>query len=87
MSWELEIASSAKREIRRLPDDLLRRINRQILSLAENPFLHGTLRLKDRSGYRVRVGNWRILFDVYLKEQRIVILAVGHRSKVYKREL
>ena len=84
MSWELEIASSAKREMRRLSDNLLRRINQKILLIVKNPFLQGATRLKDRKGYRIRVGNWRILYDVYTKERRIVIFAVGHRSQVYK---
>ena len=84
MNWELEIASSAKREMRRLPDNLLRRINQKILLIVQNPFLQGSTRLKDRKGYRIRVGNWRILYDVYAKERRIIIFAVGHRSKAYK---
>lgn len=84
MKWELEIASSAKREMRRLSDNQLRRINQKILKLVLNPFPQGTVRLKDGNGYRIRVGNWRILYDVYTEERRIVIYAVGHRSRVYK---
>lgn len=84
MIWELEIASGAKQEMHRLSDDTLIRMNDKILELMQNPFPSGVRKLRDGSGYRVRVGVWRILYDIDKKEHRIVIFAVGHRSKVYK---
>ena len=84
MKWNLEIAASAQREMRKLPEDIIIRINQKILELIENPFPDDVRKLKDRTGYRLRVGVWRILYEVYKRERRIVIFAVGHRREIYK---
>lgn len=84
MNWELEIAFSAKREMHKLSDDILQRINYKILTLLENPFQRGAKKLQLRNGYRIRIGDWRVLYDCDVKEKKIYIFAVGHRSKVYK---
>ncbi|MCF7810223.1 type II toxin-antitoxin system RelE/ParE family toxin [bacterium] len=70
--------------MRRLSDEILLRVSNKLLQLSENPFPRGFRKLKDGNGYRVRVGDWRILFDVYKAEQKIIIFSVGHRSQVYK---
>jgi mRNA interferase RelE/StbE len=52
--------------------------------LAENPCPRGVKKLKGLSGYRLRVGDYRILYDVIPRERRVVVYAVGHRRDVYR---
>jgi mRNA interferase RelE/StbE len=67
----------------RLPAVLRRRIRYKIISLKENPRPRGIRKLSSREEYRLRVGDYRILYDIYDKEKKVVVLAVGHRRDVY----
>ena len=84
MSWKLEIKSSAKREIRRLPNGILKRIVSKINGLKENPYPEGTIKLMGMKGYRIRTGAWRILYEIDQQKRLVIIFAVRHRSKAYK---
>ncbi|MBR9700756.1 type II toxin-antitoxin system RelE/ParE family toxin [Candidatus Woesearchaeota archaeon] len=61
-----------------------KKIYNKIISTKENPFRYFK-KLKDSSGYRMRVGDYRIISDIY--EKTIHITAIGHRSTIYKRTL
>jgi len=69
----------ALRALHRLPRDLARRILEKLESLAPAPFApeHDVVPLQGRSGYRLRVGGWRILFSI--DEKEILILVVDIR--------
>ena len=52
-----------------------------IRSFAENPRPHGTKKLTDREGYRLRVGRWRILYRVIDKEKQVFVRRVVERNE------
>ena len=81
MDYDLEIRPSAQRDFDRLSPDVARRILRKLELLKRN--LAGDVkRLVSYSiGYRPRVGDWRVLFDV--EGRRIIVRAVRHRSEAY----
>jgi mRNA interferase RelE/StbE len=81
MHYKLDIRPSAQRDIDRLSPDVARRIARKLESLRDN--LGGDVkRLVSYSiGYRLRVGDWRVLFD--LEGRLIIVRAVRHRSEAY----
>lgn len=54
-------------------------------SLAVEPRPHGTTKLAGRSDYRVRVGDWRVVYEVDDSRRRVVVVRVAHRSDVYRR--
>ena len=63
--WNVVLTRQAERAIRRLPRTLLRRIDRVLEELARNPTPPGCKRLVGYSNlYRIRVGNWRIVYVV-----------------------
>jgi mRNA interferase RelE/StbE len=69
-----------------LPSDVLPRVDAAILALAETPRPTGTKKLRGGSGlYRIRVGDYRIVYDVNDRERVVSIATVGHRSDVYRR--
>ncbi|MBL7190704.1 type II toxin-antitoxin system RelE/ParE family toxin [bacterium] len=84
MIWKLKIRPSAKHEMQRLSDPILQRIISKIMGLKENPFPSGMVKLKMTEGYRIRVGDWRILYEIDKRKQLITVFAVRHRSKAYK---
>ena len=84
MSWRVEISRDARKELARLPTQVQVRVARAILALEENPFLHGSKKLKNRDGYRIRVGDYRILYFADARLKQIVVGVIGHRRDVYR---
>lgn len=84
MNWRLEIARDAKKELARLPAHLQTRIAKAILALERNPFPRGCKKLKNRDGWRIRVGDYRVLYFADSEARQIVVGVIGHRGEVYR---
>lgn len=84
MIYRILYTQEAARCIKALDGTVKERIRKAILRLSENPDLGKRLTgiLSDRWSYRV--GDWRILYRAQKAELLILILTVGHRSKVYE---
>jgi mRNA interferase RelE/StbE len=83
-AWQIEIARPARKELSRLPTHLQNRVARVILTLEGDPFPHGCKKLQNREGWRIRVGDYRILYFVDAKSRRVVVGVIGHRRDVYR---
>jgi mRNA interferase RelE/StbE len=82
--YRLVIKRPAERDLRRLPQPLFRRINQAILALADDPRPSGTRQLKGAlDGWRLRVGHYRIVFQVDDTARIVTIIRVRHRRDVY----
>jgi mRNA interferase RelE/StbE len=82
--YQLKIKRSAEQDLRRLPRPLFRRINQRILALREEPRPPGVRKLKGNiEGWRVRVGDYRIVFQIDDTAQTVTIIRVRHRREVY----
>ena len=84
MIWRIEISRDGRKELVRLPTQIQSRIVTAILALEENPFPHGCKKLKNRDGYPIRVGDYRILYFADAKAKQIVVGVIGHRREVYR---
>lgn len=85
MKYQVDFKPSAARELRKLPKDIAKRISKKIDSLADNPFLHGYTEMKgSQNYYRVRVGDYRIIYTVEHGELLILVVSVGHRREIYR---
>lgn len=85
MSHTVLISSTATRAIAKLPKNIRARVDRAILSLGDNPHPRGCSKLAGTSnGWRIRVGDWRILYVI--EDDRLIVLVVdvGHRREVYR---
>ena len=83
MSYEVRIIPSAEKEMNRLTSTVYARLSKRILSLEDNPHPRGVKKLRGREEYRLRVGDYRILYVVDDRKHTVTILAVGHRREVY----
>jgi mRNA interferase RelE/StbE len=84
LGYTVRIVASAEREMTSLPSDVFRRISAAILSLESTPRPRSSKRLRGREGYRMRVGDYRILYRVDDPLRTVEIAAVGHRKDVYR---
>lgn len=82
--YELEIVRSVEREMDRLPSDIHRRITEAILGLESNPRPFGSRKLQVGRGFRLRVGDYRVLYIVDDDRARVMIYGVAHRREAYR---
>jgi mRNA interferase RelE/StbE len=73
-----------KKDLANLPKTELKRILRRIESLPDEPRPHGSEKLTNQPGYRIRQGKYRILYVVDDKTRTVIIRAVSHRRKAYR---
>ena len=82
--YEIKIKSSAEKEMNALPLRVFTNISNVMLTLESTPRPHGCKKLRGREEYRMRVGNYRILYSVNDKARIVEIVAVGDRKEVYR---
>ncbi len=83
-SYSVEIKQSAAKEIAALPLRDRRRVVERIVRLAEDPRPVGCEKLSNDDKYRVRQGNYRILYQVMDSELIVSVVKVGDRKDVYR---
>ncbi len=84
MSYKLLFRGRAARQVSSLPPEYFRLVSQHIDRLAQNPRPPGVKRLKGDIGYSLRVGPYRILYDVDDKAREVIIYRVKHRREVYR---
>jgi mRNA interferase RelE/StbE len=82
--WKIEYSRSSLRALRRLPRSTAETIVKKIAALAVDPYApnNNATRLQGRPGYRLRVGDWRVLYE--LSENRLLVLDVRPRGGAYQ---
>lgn len=82
--YKIQWKSSAAREVRKLPKDVIQRVIQRIEALVQNPIPSGARKMATVPGaFRLRAGDYRIIYRVYDKELVIEIIRVGHRRDIY----
>ena len=82
-SYNLLIKPSAAKELENLPAKLRQKIARKIQALAGDPRHHGSEKLSGEDLYRIRQGDYRIVYGIEDKAPAIVVIRIGHRRDVY----
>ncbi len=83
-SYRLQIKPSAVKDLEAITLKDRKRLVARIRRLAKDPRSHGCDKLSGHEKYRVRQGNYRILYSIDDAEGKIVIVKVGHRRDVYR---
>jgi len=84
MSYIVKLKRSAEKELERLPEKIHDRIVVSLIALKENPLPVGAKKLHGREGYRIRVGNYRILYVIYESKKVVEVFSIAHRREVYR---
>lgn len=83
--YEIKIAKKISKSLKKIPRGIATRIDETIVSLIKNPFPCNALRMIGYDNrYRIRTGDYRIVYDVNKDEIFVQIIAIAHRSSVYK---
>jgi mRNA interferase RelE/StbE len=82
MSYKLTYTLRALKDISKLPKNIKDRIKKSLEKYVENPLLYARKMIDTTFGtYRFRIDDYRVIFD--FKDDELIILRVGYRSKVY----
>lgn len=84
MSYQVRIKSKAAKQLNKLPSLDRERILKKLSELQTPFFFHQMEKLQGVDGYRVRVGDYRVLFTIDQKKKVIIVFRVKHRKEVYR---
>ena len=86
MPYVVHLKRSAEKELADLPREVHQRIIKRLLTLKANPRSPGAKKLGNGEKYRIRVGDYRVLYIIDDALQKIEMSAVGHRREVYRQD-
>ncbi|GAA2953856.1 type II toxin-antitoxin system RelE family toxin [Microbacterium schleiferi] len=86
MSYRVELTTAAARQIKKLPRPARDRILDAVANLAGDPRPRGAKKLAgEETAWRIRVGDYRVIYDVFDSELVVTVVRAGHRREVYDR--
>jgi len=86
MPYVVHLKRSAEKELADLPQEMQKRIIKRLLTLKAIPRPQGAKKLGGGDRYRIRVGDYRVLYTIDGALQKIEVSAVGHRREVYRQD-
>lgn len=81
--YQLLFEKQVEKQLSKIAEPNYSRLKKIILDLIDNPRPPGFKKLKGRSGYRIRQGDYRIIYDINDHILTVFILAAGHRKDIY----
>jgi mRNA interferase RelE/StbE len=83
--YQIKFKSSAAKEFRKLPSEIKERIREALNQLTENPLPSGVIKLKGDEGlFRIRIGDYRIVYEIDDSVKLVRVTRVRHRKDVYR---
>ena len=83
-SYSVLIRESAAKELGRLPKKDLRRVVERIRGLASDPRPHGCEKLSAQERYRIRQGDYRVVYSIDDDDRTVKVVKIGHRGEIYR---
>jgi mRNA interferase RelE/StbE len=84
-NYKILIKASAAKELKSLPKKDVQRITSKIQSLSNEPRPYGCEKLSAQERYRIRQGNYRIVYSIEDDKLIVYVIKIAHRRKVYKK--
>jgi len=84
MSYEIVFTDTSKKHFKKLDRDIQERIIKALERIRIRPEAH-VKKLVGDPGYRLRVGDYRVILDIYNDELIILVIKIGHRKNIYKK--
>ena len=84
MTYTVFVERYAQKQIIKLDKKAIPIIRDAIAGLADNPRPQGHIKLKGEEAYRIRVGNYRIIYEIIDENITVKVVAIGHRKDIYR---
>jgi mRNA interferase RelE/StbE len=84
MVYQVNFTRAAIRTLEKVPEPYYSAIKQVIIKLADNPRPSGYKKLKGVDGYRIRINNYRVIYDIFDTILTVEVIAVGHRKNIYR---
>lgn len=84
MRYSVIVQRRAQKRIARLPKDTQDRIEEGLQALSNDPRPPGSRKLRGRDGWRIRVGDYRAIYEIDDEAQEVLVVDIGHRRDVYR---
>ena len=82
--YKVSIEKSVQKTLEKINDPFYSSIKNAILKLAENPRPEGYKKLKGREGYRIRVADYRIIYEIFDEVLLVTVIDLGNRKDIYR---
>jgi mRNA interferase RelE/StbE len=84
MNYCVILSRSARKQLERLSSETESRVLAKLSELEANPRPSGCKKLKNRDAWRIRAGDYRVIYEIHDKILRVIVVTVGHRREVYR---
>jgi mRNA interferase RelE/StbE len=86
MAYNIAFTKQAAKEFRKIPSSTAKLIRSKIEQIADDPFASrpNVTKLQNREGDRLRVGNWRVIYDIQQDKVLVLVLKISVRGEVYR---
>lgn len=82
--YSVLILPSAQKQLSKLPGAIATRIEDKMMELEQDPRPPGCKKLKGRDAWRIRIGDYRIIYEIHDGRLVVTVLTIGHRREVYE---
>ncbi|GAB4316288.1 type II toxin-antitoxin system RelE/ParE family toxin [Cyanobacterium aponinum UTEX 3222] len=84
--YKIEYSKTAIKKLNKIPKNLVKRIQNKLTEIAQNPYRENPnlKKLVGREGYRLRIGDWRIIYEINNDRIVILVLEIDTRGGIYK---
>ena len=84
MRFHVILPKSVQKELSRLPDAIAHRVLARLAGLETSPRPADVKKLKGRDAWRIRVGDYRVIYEIHDRVSQIIVVTIGHRREVYR---
>jgi len=84
MSYQVNLPKIVQKQLNALPQEIKQRILKSLVQLQEEPRPVNSLQMKGGQGFRLRIGDYRVLYDIDDSKQILNLRRIGHRREIYQ---
>ena len=84
--YKIVFTSQAAKSLQKMPRNTANLVREKLGQIANDPYtpIPNATKLQGRSGYRLRVGDWRVIYEIDKTEVVIIVLKIAPRGEVYR---
>ena len=82
--YTVSLSKRAQKQLDKLSDAVAEPIFLAIEKLGDNPRPHGCKKLKGRNAYRIRIGDYRVIYEIFDAQLLVDVIDLGHRREIYE---